>query len=551
MPPPALVMVVKVTLWIVGPFFLFAAVCWFAKRRSLRTPRWLDASLASAWAPVILGAVSAVICWYVWGSLSEPGLVHDERAYTLQAQIFAGGHWAGPTPPVQDFFEQMHVFLEPGLAAKYPPGHSLVLVPGFWLGLPGLMPVVFSGLAGALVFAIARRIADSTIALFTWAFWSTSPAALTWQASYFSQTTSLVLWLVAIWALLRWSTSGGRLNLGIAAASMAWMYLTRPLSALALGLVAAAFVLMRIRRERQWRQILVPVLAVVPVLLLQLLWQERTLGSWFTNPYAEYSREYFPFDKPGFGIDPSPALRATPPELSWVGRQFLAIHAAHQPQALPGILFERVRVLVGVLGSRWRSFLILLFVAGVFVHTSRLANPSIRGPARFALASSLLLTIAYLTFAHPPKWTVYYVEIYPVFFFVSAAALFRVAEFRKRIDTTSLRAAFLILLLLLSPKLYADVRHARWTRATDARPNFYRNAARVLGTIPDRAAVVFVHYPRSHDHHVSLITNSPDYRTARLWLVYDRGDANARLLACTDRPAYRLNTEDWTLLRLR
>lgn len=514
-------------------------------------PRWLDVSLGSAWAPVVLGGVTVAIAWYVWGSLTEPGLVHDERAYLLQAQIFASGHWTGPTPPVPAFFEQMHVFLEPRLAAKYPPGHSLLLAPGMWMGLPGLMPLVLNGLAGALIFAIARRISDSAVASFTWAFWSTSPAALMWRASYFSQITSSALWLVSIGALLRWKANGKPLHLGIAAASMAWMYLTRPLSALGLGLPMAVFVLLRIHRQRQWRQILVPALAIVPVMFLSLLWQERTLGSWFTSPYAEYSRQYFPFDKPGFGVDPSPPLRTLPPEIAWVGQQFLTIHAAHEPHALPAILFKRMWAVFTSLGSRWRSFLILLFLAGAFAAVSRRADSAASGPVRFALASSLLLLLGYLTFAHPPEWILYYAEVSPVFFFIAATGLFHIGRSVLKLDTARLHATFLVFLLLMTPKLYLDVRDARWARRTDSRPRFYHNAARAFATIPDRAAVVFVHYPPNHDQHVSLITNTPDYRTARLWVVYDRGADNARLLACTNRPAYRLDTDDWTVQKLR
>src|SRR4029453_7842350 len=264
MSPAALPNAVKITLWIAGPLVLFVVVCWVAGRRSLRMPRWLDATLGSAWTPVVFGALTAAITWYVWGSMTEPGLVHDERAYLLQARIFASGHWTGPTPPVPEFFEQMHVFLEPRLGSKYPPGHSLVLAPGIWVGLPGLSPVILAGIAGGLVFALARRLADSPVALFTWAFWSTSPAALMWRASYFSQATSCVAWLVALWALLEWRASGKRVHLAMAVASMGWMYLTRPLSAVALGLPMLVFVLMRARRRWQWREVLVPAFALLP-----------------------------------------------------------------------------------------------------------------------------------------------------------------------------------------------------------------------------------------------------------------------------------------------
>ena len=70
------------------------------------------------------------------GLFHEPGTVHDERAYLLQAEIFARWHWTAPAPPLASFFEQMHVFIEPAVFAKYPPAHALTLAPGIWLGRP-------------------------------------------------------------------------------------------------------------------------------------------------------------------------------------------------------------------------------------------------------------------------------------------------------------------------------------------------------------------------------------------------------------------------------
>src|SRR5512134_4205213 len=99
-------------------------------------------------APVILGVASAIVTWWLWGTLSATPYIHDEVAILLQARIFATLRWAAPSPPLPEFFEQYHVFVTPTLAPKYPPGHALTMVPGVWLGLPGLMSVLLSGVTG-------------------------------------------------------------------------------------------------------------------------------------------------------------------------------------------------------------------------------------------------------------------------------------------------------------------------------------------------------------------------------------------------------------------
>jgi len=50
-----------------------------------------SALLSNHWSPAIAGLVTFAIVRIVWGSFHEPGIVHDERAYLLQAEIFARG----------------------------------------------------------------------------------------------------------------------------------------------------------------------------------------------------------------------------------------------------------------------------------------------------------------------------------------------------------------------------------------------------------------------------------------------------------------------------
>src|SRR5206468_729603 len=160
-----------------------------------------------------------------------------------------------------------------------------------------------------------------------WALWSTSAPNLMWRASYLSQTTSAALWLVSLWALLRWREGRAPRHLVIVAAGLAWVYLTRPLAALALGLPVGVVVLFDVSNQRLWRQFAVAVVLAAPVLLLNVVWHERTLGAWLANPYEEYSRMYFPYDKPGFGVDASPPVRTPPPEMAAANQAFIGLHA--------------------------------------------------------------------------------------------------------------------------------------------------------------------------------------------------------------------------------
>ena len=131
--------------------------------------------LLARWTPFAIGVASSLVMLYAWGSLQQMPLRQDERAYVLQAELFAAGRWTDPPPPILQFFEQPHVLVTPALASEYPPGNSLILTPGVWLHAPGLIPVLLLGLSGGLVFGLTRRVVRGGlgpwVAVLAWIGW--------------------------------------------------------------------------------------------------------------------------------------------------------------------------------------------------------------------------------------------------------------------------------------------------------------------------------------------------------------------------------------------
>jgi hypothetical protein len=481
---------------------------------------------------------------FVWRSFAEPGVVHDERAYLLQAEIFARGHWTAARPPIAAFFEQMHVFVEPEVFAKYPPGHAMMLVPGVWLGMPGLMPAVMVGTAGALTFWLARRLSNVWTALLTWLLWTTAPVTLLWAASYFSESTTLVMWLAAAAATILWLDSGKPRYLIVAAAALAWGFNARPLTMLALGAPLGFVIVRRFMAIGGWSTAIAPVAVAAALLSVGPLWNHETLGGWTRDPYPFYSRLYFPFDKPGFGVDPAAPLRPVPPELAPMDAWSREVHAAYVPAAVPKAFGERVQSLLIWIVVGWRLVIGAVLVA---------ALPRARGAALFAVVTSVCLLLAYLAFAHPPGWVVYYVELLPALHFLAASNLVRLLGQARRselnagpsLSPLAARAAMLATLLLL-PFCLSDLVGVR--KAIDARNDFHRRAEAAIRQAPPHS-IVFVRYPASQDPHRAITRNEVDLASARTWVVYDRGADDARLASLApDRQMYML---DASTLRIK
>jgi len=508
--------------------------------------------LSSMGAPCVLGAVTSLIVWWIWGSLDPPPIFHDEQAYLLQARLFAEGRWTGPGRPLPEFFEQLHVFVTPRLAAKYPPGNSLLLVPGIWLGIPFVIPLLLTGVAGAFLFALGRRIAGVWVALLTWVVWITARGNLQFRPSYLSEVATSAFWLVGWWALLKWRDTGRRRWLLTLAAVISGGLLIRPFTTLAFAIPVCVVVLRLAAVRRCWRDVGLAAALGAMILGLIPIWSRVTAGDWVTPPYALYSRTYFPYERPGFGLDRTPPLRILPPAMQRLDGHFREMHRKHTVEALPGTCWERLLGLARDFWSGWRFPLLLFAVAGLF---------ALPAEGWFALASSALLFLGHLFYAQPPGWTLYYLEALPALAFATAHGLWRALFFFaepvkdaagesgwSRSPRTAL-AALLLCLAAVGPSL-TEIERARWAKREWSAP--HRAFRQAIRAISEERSIVFVRPGSDQNMFVSPIANEPDLGRARVWIVHDRGLENVRLmLRATDRAPYLYDESRRALIPLR
>ena len=240
-------------------------------------------------------------------------------------------------------------------------------------------------------------------------------------------------------------------------------------------------------------------------------------------------------------MDPTPPLRPLVPEIAAVGEWSRDLHARYTLRSVPRAFIERLVAILIWCSDGWRLALGVLILAGVR-HAS--------GAARAGVMTVGLLVLAYLSFAHPPMWIVYYFEVLPIFYFLAAREIGRLVQKAAGPGNEAAWAsAMLTVAVLLLPLAANDVRRVR--SAVDARNAFNRSAEAVLAGLPPGKAIVFVSYPPSQNPHVALTRNEPDLASAPQWLVYDRGAENAALRALApDRAAYRLDAATMRIERL-
>jgi hypothetical protein len=484
---------------------------------------------AGGWrAPLGVGVAVALLVFWVTGSLTRPAVVIDESAYLLQAGIFAKGHWTGLAPPLPEFFEQLYVLVTPVLASKYPYGHSLVLAPAVWVGLPGLAPIILSGLTAALLYALARRVAGQWVALLTILWWLSNIQTLYARVTYMSEVTTAATWLLAWWGVLRWRDRRSMPALALCGLAVGWTLITRPLTGVALAIPLAVV----LWRARSWRAATVAVAAAVAVVAIVPLGNLYTTGDGRETPLALYTRLYMPFDGPGFGAGTALPVRPLPPDLAATQEFFYRLHRDHHLASLPGDLVARVIAVGRDVWGGWRVAFLPFAILGIIW-----AGPEMA----VAIATVSLLILLYLSYPHPASYTLYYLEGESVLAFFTAYGLVR-AIGRLRYGRSALITCAAVFAV-------ADVVAARSARATNRADVQYPAAFDALmAPLGNRRAIVFVDYASSHNANISVIRNVPDERDAPIWIVHDRGSANARLEALApDRTPYRFDEAAWRL----
>lgn len=544
-------------------FFAVLVAAALAYATPSTAPNVIKRALSSRTAPVVVGVVGGLLSLWVWGSLRQSAVIHDESAYLLQAELFASGRWTAPGHSLPQFFEQMYVLVDAVTASKYPPGNSLILASGVLLGMPGLPIVVMNGVASALLFLLARRVSGPSVAILSFVIWQASFPVMYYHATYLSEGVTSVAWLVTWWGALRWRDGAGRRWLVVAATAAAWCVITRPLTGVALAAVALAVVVRHCRRAGRWRELWPALAAAGAVLSLLPLWSWATTGNPLVTPLSAYTRTYVPFDKPGFGAGPADRPTARLPRDQMITSvAFYQEHQRHTLASLPATVRLRLTTISRDAWYEWRGGLRPFALLGL------IALPV---EAWVALAAFLLQFVLYLSYAHPAEWTVYYLEGAPLLAFLTALGVVRAigvlaagpAFMRSEVGSISVRVkramarslsfdgtrtVFAAMLLTVAGAA-AGIVVARQVRFQIRGDHAYYDAfTRLVSGIPEPRAIVFVRYGANHNDGLSLVRNPADAKDAKVWTVYDRGAENARLLAAApDRAAYLFDESSWTL----
>jgi len=210
--------------------------------------------------------------------------IDDSVAAVYQAQIFANGKLLWPVDPQFkvwfDVFGVISPIDKPGFfVSMYPPGWSVLLLPGVAIGAPWIINPILGGLLVVMISEIGREMFGEVIARVAGLFALTSPYISVVSATHLSHTPAALGVCIGWWATLRLLRTGLMRYAVIAGCAVGFTVLIRPETALLIGAVTALAVVVRYRRALElWKPMLVAIALAGSGALTLLAWQDFAVG---------------------------------------------------------------------------------------------------------------------------------------------------------------------------------------------------------------------------------------------------------------------------------
>ena len=481
--------------------------------------------------PVVALVIAAGACLAAaWASQSVferiPHL-EDEFANLWEAQVMADGQIAQPSPSFPRSFMVPFVVDYEGLRfGKYPPGWPALLSLGVLLGAPWLVNALLAGASAWLTYRLGSRLAGPGVGLLASLLVATSPMFLLLSASLMSHALSVFLtlaltlgWLDGVLADRTLPRLPRALPIAVAGLSLGLLALTRPLTAVCVGLpfgVHGLWILTRGGRSAKRAVLAVGLLAFATAGLL-LAWQSALTGDPLGNLYALW----WPYDRIGFGPGHGVTETGHTLNLARINTKFSLRVGRHDLFGWPFLSW--VFAPIGLLALRRRLetwLLAALLPVLVLVYAAYWVGAWLYGPRYYIEALGAMAVLSAAGIAALAGW-------------LGSAPL-------KRWRSLSVSALVLVL-LALNVGFYLPARLHQMTGLY----GMTRAASLPLESLSLGKALVIVHPAQSWTEYGSLLPLTPPFADGDLLLAYTRGSEQDARLARTfaDWPVYHYYLE--------
>ncbi len=290
-------------------------------------------------------------------------LTTDENSYLYQAWVFLQGQISTPAPAgIEAFFHRMVIIDEKvGWVSRYPPAHSIWMMPGVAVDYPRLMVAVAAFLSLWFLTKASDRL--NIPIWITVGLLFASPYFWLMQGSVLSHTSGLAATALMTWAYLVWLDDRRASFLAIAGLAWAFLFLNRTFTAFLIAIPFGIHALYKLYQLRTVRDLISVVIfagcAFVGVIFF-LIYNFLVTGDPLLPTYLYYNKN----DGLGFGIRNQPDYLFTPQK----GWEFIKFNLATLNIRLWGFFGSLiVWIILVLIGWRSKGISLMLLSATLLV----------------------------------------------------------------------------------------------------------------------------------------------------------------------------------------
>lgn len=230
----------------------------------------------------------------------------DGVVYLFHARYFADGMISLPVPPVLEAFD--HYLMDTNNDRWFSvnmPGWPAALVAGLMIGAPWLLVPILAAISVPLLHRFILNQTDLGTANLVTLLLAVSPWYLSMSSTFLLHTFVLVLVLGA-WVLLQIARERPGIVLPfLAGCLMGWLFLTRPLEGVYMGILTGIWTLTFLRDRRHWRTVVAYGLGCLAVGGLLFLYNAAITGAPLTLPMTAYIDDFWGPGRNAIGFGPN------------------------------------------------------------------------------------------------------------------------------------------------------------------------------------------------------------------------------------------------------
>ena len=231
--------------------------------------------------------MTAIIAYAVLDHIPH---ILDSIAQLFHAKIFRTGNLFAPLPPHKEFFDYAHVINDVKWYSQYPPGHSLLLMMGLFVGAPWLIGPLLGTLSLFLFYFLVKGIyGDQQTTYLSYLLLLFSPFFLFMSSSHMNHNSTMFFIVLFLYFYSRMFSSNSSTHALISGLSLGYAINIRPLTAVAIGFpfICNLIIYAYKKRKMKTRKVLIFFAGLFLMVLLLLLYNDLTNGSPFLFGYQK------------------------------------------------------------------------------------------------------------------------------------------------------------------------------------------------------------------------------------------------------------------------